>query len=95
MADLSHEQRQGIVSTVLASFFLGWAPILGKLAYRAGVTPSFSGTNQPAIFAGVHDTSKGKELGSLPGKPGFEMRSQLRPASGGERRLTSHGCDLG
>ena len=39
MADLSHEQRQGIVSTVLASFFLGWAPILGKFAYRAGVTP--------------------------------------------------------
>jgi drug/metabolite transporter (DMT)-like permease len=27
------------MSTVLASFFLGWAPILGKLAYRVGVTP--------------------------------------------------------
>ena len=36
---LSREQRQGVVSTVMASFFLGWAPILGKLAYRGGVTP--------------------------------------------------------
>jgi drug/metabolite transporter (DMT)-like permease len=27
------------VSTILASFFLGWAPILGKFAYRGGVTP--------------------------------------------------------
>ncbi len=39
MTHLSREQRQGIVSTCLASFFLGWAPILGKLAYRGGVTP--------------------------------------------------------
>ena len=36
---LGREHRQGVVSTVLASFFLGWAPILGKLAYRAGVAP--------------------------------------------------------
>jgi drug/metabolite transporter (DMT)-like permease len=27
------------VSTVAASFFLSWAPILGKLAYRSGVAP--------------------------------------------------------
>ena len=39
VSHLSREQREGIVSTVLASFFLGWAPILGKLAYRGGVAP--------------------------------------------------------
>jgi len=39
MLHLSREQRQGIISTLIASFFLGWAPILGKLAYRGGVTP--------------------------------------------------------
>jgi len=39
MTSLTHEQRWGILSTVAASFFLGWAPILGKLAYREGVTP--------------------------------------------------------
>jgi drug/metabolite transporter (DMT)-like permease len=36
---LSREQRLGIVNTVLASFFLGWAPILGKIAYADNVTP--------------------------------------------------------
>jgi len=41
---MSREQRtdvlvHGILSTVMASFFLGWAPILGKLALRSGVTP--------------------------------------------------------
>ncbi len=30
--------RVGITSGLLGSFLLGWAPILGKLAYRAGVT---------------------------------------------------------
>jgi drug/metabolite transporter (DMT)-like permease len=39
MTRLSREQRQGIVSTLVASFFLAWAPILGKLAYRGGVAP--------------------------------------------------------
>jgi drug/metabolite transporter (DMT)-like permease len=39
MTHLSREQRLGVVSTGMASFFLGWAPILGKLAYRYGVTP--------------------------------------------------------
>lgn len=39
MARLSREQRLGIVSTLMASFLLGWAPILGKIAYRYGVTP--------------------------------------------------------
>jgi len=33
------ERLQGTTSTALASFFLGWAPILGKLAYAQGVTP--------------------------------------------------------
>jgi drug/metabolite transporter (DMT)-like permease len=36
---MSREQRWGILCTGLASFFLGWAPILGKLALRSGVTP--------------------------------------------------------
>lgn len=39
MTRLSHEQRRGVVSTVVASFFLGWAPVLGRLAYVDGVTP--------------------------------------------------------
>ncbi|OQY22493.1 MAG: hypothetical protein DRI77_09350 [Chloroflexi bacterium] len=39
MANLSRKQRQGIIATVIASFFLGWAPILGKMAYANGVTP--------------------------------------------------------
>ncbi|NIV28913.1 MAG: EamA family transporter [Anaerolineae bacterium] len=39
MTRLSREQRLGVLSTLMASFFLGWAPILGKLAYRYGVTP--------------------------------------------------------
>jgi drug/metabolite transporter (DMT)-like permease len=39
MRRLSREQRWGVASTILASFFLGWAPILGKLAYRGGVAP--------------------------------------------------------
>lgn len=41
---MSREQRtdvlvHGILYTGVASFFLGWAPILGKLALRSGVTP--------------------------------------------------------
>ncbi|MDY6875752.1 MAG: DMT family transporter [Chloroflexota bacterium] len=39
MTHLNREQRRGVVSTIVASFFLGWAPILGKLAYAGGVTP--------------------------------------------------------
>ncbi len=39
MIRLSREQRRGVMSTILASFFLGWAPILGKMAYLSGVTP--------------------------------------------------------
>jgi drug/metabolite transporter (DMT)-like permease len=37
----SEDQRRhavGLYSGLAASFLLGWAPILGKLAYRAGVT---------------------------------------------------------
>ena len=36
---LTREQQRGVVSTIAASFFLGWAPILGKFAYRVGVAP--------------------------------------------------------
>lgn len=36
---LSEEKRLGVVSTVLSSFFLGWAPIFGKMAYSGGATP--------------------------------------------------------
>jgi drug/metabolite transporter (DMT)-like permease len=36
---LSREQRWGVASTIAASFFLGWAPVLGKFAYRGGVAP--------------------------------------------------------
>jgi drug/metabolite transporter (DMT)-like permease len=39
MTRLSHKQRWGITYTILASFFLGWAPILGKIAYSDDVTP--------------------------------------------------------
>lgn len=34
----SRERAVGIYSGLLASFLLGWAPILGKLAYQAGVS---------------------------------------------------------
>ncbi len=33
------EWARGMVSAALASFFLGWAPILGKMAYRGGGRP--------------------------------------------------------
>jgi drug/metabolite transporter (DMT)-like permease len=36
---LSKEKRLGVLSTVLSSFFLSWAPILGKMAYAGGATP--------------------------------------------------------
>lgn len=48
---LSPEQRQGVVSTVMASFFLGWAPILGKLAYRGGVMPFTLAAIRTAVAA--------------------------------------------
>ncbi|MGD8966555.1 MAG: DMT family transporter [Anaerolineae bacterium] len=38
-AQLSKEKRLGVLSTVLSSFFLSWAPILGKMAYAGGATP--------------------------------------------------------
>lgn len=37
-ARLSEEKRAGVLSTALSSFFLGWAPILGKMAYAGGAT---------------------------------------------------------
>ena len=51
MIRLSSEQRQGVVSTVAASFFLGWAPILGKLAYRQGVAPFTLAAFRTAVAA--------------------------------------------
>lgn len=36
---LNHKQRVGMLYTVAASFFLGWAPILGKMAYAHDVAP--------------------------------------------------------
>jgi drug/metabolite transporter (DMT)-like permease len=48
---LSRRQRWGIASTVLASFFLGWAPILGKLAYQAGVAPFTLAALRTAVAA--------------------------------------------
>jgi drug/metabolite transporter (DMT)-like permease len=39
MTRLNSKQRVGILYTILASFFLGWAPILGKIAYSDNVTP--------------------------------------------------------
>ncbi len=36
---IDQERRQGVRNTALASFFLGWAPVLGKVAYAHGVTP--------------------------------------------------------
>jgi drug/metabolite transporter (DMT)-like permease len=39
MKSLSHKQRQGVMITIVASFLLGWAPILGKIAYTGGVAP--------------------------------------------------------
>lgn len=45
-----HRQR-GIYSAFLASFLLGWAPILGKFAYRAGVTPLSLATLRTLVAA--------------------------------------------
>lgn len=36
-AENDQDRAQGMRNTVLASFFLGWAPVLGKLAYEQGV----------------------------------------------------------
>ncbi|RME39715.1 MAG: hypothetical protein D6793_00705, partial [Thermoflexia bacterium] len=36
---LQDTRRRAIRNTVLSTFFLGWAPILGKFAYVHGVTP--------------------------------------------------------
>jgi len=39
MVSTDPARRRGIRNTALSSFFLGWAPILGKLAYSQDVTP--------------------------------------------------------
>lgn len=38
-ARISSERARGIWNTALASFFLGWAPVLGKWAFDHGVSP--------------------------------------------------------
>ncbi len=35
----SRDLVSGVVAALLSTIFLGWTPIFGKLAYRAGVTP--------------------------------------------------------
>ncbi len=35
---LERRKRLGVLSTMLSSLFLGWAPILGKMAYSGGAT---------------------------------------------------------
>jgi drug/metabolite transporter (DMT)-like permease len=42
----------GINSSLLASFLLGWAPILGKLAYRADVDPMTLAALRTIVAAG-------------------------------------------
>ena len=39
MSEIRRRKRAGVLSTILSSFFLGWAPILGKMAYTGGATP--------------------------------------------------------
>ena len=39
VARFSRDQRVGILFSVAANFFLGWAPILGKTAYAGGSAP--------------------------------------------------------
>ena len=51
MTSLSRKQRQGIIATVTASFFLGWAPILGKMAYASEVTPYTLAAFRTAVAA--------------------------------------------
>jgi drug/metabolite transporter (DMT)-like permease len=48
---LSREQRRGIISTIVANFFLGWAPILGKLAYMGGAVPFTLAAFRTAVAA--------------------------------------------
>lgn len=45
------ERTRGVRNTALASFFLGWAPILGKLAYAHGVTPFTVATVRTIVAA--------------------------------------------
>ena len=53
MTDLVTRKRQGMTATVAASFFLGWAPILGKMAYSAGATPYTVAAIRTAVAAGL------------------------------------------
>jgi drug/metabolite transporter (DMT)-like permease len=47
------EQAGGIAITLLATFCFGWAPIFGKLAYRAHVPPLTLAATRTVIAAGT------------------------------------------
>jgi drug/metabolite transporter (DMT)-like permease len=47
------EWRRGARNALLASFFLGWAPILGKLAYGVGVAPYTLAAVRTLVAAGL------------------------------------------
>jgi drug/metabolite transporter (DMT)-like permease len=49
----SPEWRRGARNALLASFFLGWAPILGKLAYSVGVAPYTLAAVRTLVAAGL------------------------------------------
>lgn len=49
----SVKRVRGMGSAALASFFLGWAPILGKLAYETGVGPFTLTAVRTLIAAGL------------------------------------------
>ena len=51
----SHKTKRtsGIAITLLATFCFGWAPIFGKLAYRAHVPPLTLAATRTSIAAGV------------------------------------------
>ena len=51
MSRFSRDQRVGILFTVAANFFLGWAPILGKVAYAGGSTPFTLAAIRTAVAA--------------------------------------------
>ncbi len=47
------KRASGILITLLATFCFGWAPIFGKLAYRAHVSPLTLAATRTVIAAGV------------------------------------------
>ncbi len=53
LSQLTAEQVVGVTSVLLSTFFLGWAPIMGKLAYNAGVTPYTLAAIRTLLAAGL------------------------------------------